>query len=117
MRERDLLNIVLVFWALHGLITKMKNKHSDPYLIQMYESNIFGTHKGSQNIFATCMYKFEKFMWDKLLLTQYSPSYHFKELIKAWIFFQFFLYQMKFFVPVFFVILSREKRWHIKSVK
>lgn len=44
MRERDLLNIVLVFWALHGLITKMKNKHSDPYLIQMYESNIFGTH-------------------------------------------------------------------------
>ena len=42
MRERDLLNIVLVFWALHGLITKMKNKHSDPYLIQMYVSNIFG---------------------------------------------------------------------------
>ena len=44
MRERDLLNIVLVFWALHGLITKMKNKHSDPYLIQTYESNIFGTN-------------------------------------------------------------------------
>jgi len=81
----------------------MKNKHSDPYLIQMYESNIFDTQhlRKVLKISLLLVLQVLKLHEDKLLLTQYSPSYHFKELIKAWIFSQFSLYQMKFFVPVF----------------
>ena len=97
----------------------MKNKHSDPYLIQN-ESNIFGSVLYPIlyfQDFATHLYKFEKFHGDKLPFIQYSPSYHFKELIKAWIFFPILSLSNEILCPSFFVILSREKRWHIKSVK